>query len=121
MPWRETMAEPIDPARLETLPPTTTAGPTRRTPLGSGYLLEHPIGEGSTGRVWRGIRRADGSAVAIKVLHAEYLPDATMVARYRREASTRCGARWIQDGAVQRAVETGTVVPLDRAPRLVTR
>jgi Protein kinase domain/Ricin-type beta-trefoil lectin domain len=82
----EIMTQPSDPARLETLPPTAAAGPTRRTPLGSGYLLERPIGEGSTGRVWRGVRRADGSAVAIKIMHAEYALDPTMVARFRRES-----------------------------------
>ena len=79
------MTAPINPSRLETLPPTTAARPIRGTPLGSRYLVEHPIGEGSTGRVWRGSRRDDGSAVAIKILHAEYLPDPTMVARFRRE------------------------------------
>jgi serine/threonine protein kinase, bacterial len=115
------IASSIDPARLETLPPTTTAGPTRRVPLpyvggsaacpwslgaaksppppatavsrrgaeadplGREYLLERPIGEGSTGRVWQGIRRADGTAVAVKILRPEYLPDPTMVARFRRE------------------------------------
>src|SRR5512132_414055 len=67
----ETMTERTDPARLETLPPAA-ARPTRGIPLGSRYVLEHPIGEGSTGRVWQGVRRVDGSAVAIKVLHAEY-------------------------------------------------
>jgi len=76
-----------DPARLETLPPDATAGRTCRTPLGSHYLLEHPIGEGSTGRVWSGIRRADGSAVAVKILHAEYTFDPTMVQRFRREST----------------------------------
>jgi hypothetical protein len=76
-----------DPARLETLPPDATAGRTCRTPLGSHYLLEHPIGEGSTGRVWSGIRRADGSAVAVKILHAEYAFDPTMVERFRREST----------------------------------
>jgi serine/threonine-protein kinase len=80
------MTEPTDPARLETLPPTAAAGPVRGTPLGSRYVLEHPIGEGSTGRVWQGVRRADGSAVAIKVLHAEYALDPMMVARFRRES-----------------------------------
>src|SRR5205085_3782077 len=80
----EIMTYPFDPARLETLPPTVAAGPTRRTPLGSRYFLEHPIGEGSTGRVWQGVRRADGSPVAIKILHAEYAVDPTMVERFRR-------------------------------------
>src|SRR5213592_5054384 len=82
----EIMTAPIDPPRLETLPPTTAAGPIRGTPLGNRYLLADPIGEGSTGRVWRGVCRADGSAVAIKILHAAYLPDSTMVARFRRES-----------------------------------
>src|SRR5690348_4213238 len=37
----ETMTETTDPARLETLPPTAAAGSTRRTPLGSRYVLEY--------------------------------------------------------------------------------
>ena len=81
------MTKPIDPARLETLPPTIAARPIRRTPLGSRYLLEQPIGEGSTGRVWQGVRRADGSPVAVKLLRAEYVPDPTIVARFRREGT----------------------------------
>jgi len=80
------MTETTDPARLETLPPTAAAGSIRRTPLGSQYVLEYPIGEGSTGRVWRGERRADGSVVAVKVLRAEYALDPTMVARFHRES-----------------------------------
>jgi serine/threonine protein kinase len=83
----EIMTYPFDPARLETLPPTVATDPTRRTPLGSRYLLERPIGEGSTGRVWQGVRRADGSPVAIKILHAEYAVDPTMVERFRREST----------------------------------
>lgn len=62
------IASPTDPARLETLPPTTPAGPSRHIAVGGRYLLERPIGEGSTGRVWQAIRRPDGAAVAVKVL-----------------------------------------------------
>jgi len=80
------MSQPIDPARLSTLPPAQAAGPTRGTPLGSRYVLEQPISEGSTGRVWQGVRRSDGAMVAIKVLHAEYATDPMMVARFRRES-----------------------------------
>jgi hypothetical protein len=83
----ETMTDPTDPARLDTLPPTAAAGPARGIPLGQRYLLQHPIGDGSTGRVWQGVRRADGSTVAIKVLHAEYAVDPTMVERFRREST----------------------------------
>jgi serine/threonine-protein kinase len=81
------MTDPTDPARLETLPPTGAADPARGIPLGRRYLLERPINEGSTGRVWQGVRRSDGSAVAIKVLHAEYALDPTMVARFQREST----------------------------------
>src|SRR5689334_13694831 len=90
VPWlrygRPVMSQPIDPARLSTLPPAQAAGPTRGTPLGSRYVLEQPISEGSTGRVWQGVRRSDGATVAIKVLHAEYATDPMMVARFRRES-----------------------------------
>jgi serine/threonine-protein kinase len=54
-------------------------------PLGSGYLLETPIGSGAMGQVWRG-RTHDGDPVAIKVLRPELGGDPTVVARFVQEA-----------------------------------
>ena len=47
------------PDPLETASPAAPV-PTVRSgrPLGSGYLLDEPIGRGATGQVWRGRRRA---------------------------------------------------------------
>src|SRR5262245_9396542 len=71
-----------DPQRLATMPPAgmpptgmppTGMPPTgmppagNATPLGSRYFLEYPIGQGASGRVWYARRRADHTAVAIKV------------------------------------------------------
>jgi serine/threonine-protein kinase len=81
-PTVEIMAIPDDdPAYAPTLPPTVPAP----VPLGSLYYLEHPIGQGANGRVWRGVRRADGQPVAIKVLREEYTSDPEAVARFLRE------------------------------------
>jgi ABC-type branched-subunit amino acid transport system substrate-binding protein len=57
------------------------------TPLGSRYLLEHPIGEGAFGRVWRGRRRHDSGPVAIKLLRDTYVTDSDIVATFLRERS----------------------------------
>jgi serine/threonine-protein kinase len=56
-------------------------------PLGSAYLLTEPIGRGAMGRVWRGVRRVDGSAVAVKVLRPELADDPDAVARFLTERS----------------------------------
>src|SRR6266536_2016599 len=78
-----TMTLPIrDPQRLETITP---AEPTGGTPLGSRYVLDHPIGQGAMGKVWRGRRREDGRPVAIKVLRADYLAEPDVVTRFMRE------------------------------------
>ncbi|HZM78034.1 MAG TPA: serine/threonine-protein kinase [Candidatus Limnocylindrales bacterium] len=53
--------------------------------LGSNYVLEREIGGGATGRVWRAIRRADGAAVAVKVLRAEFAGDTDSVVRFLRQ------------------------------------
>lgn len=50
-----------------------------------GYRLERPLGEGATGLVYEA-RAADGRAVALKLLRPELAADATLQARFRREA-----------------------------------
>jgi serine/threonine-protein kinase len=61
---------------------TPTAAPE---PLGSGYLLETPIGSGAMGQVFRAATR-DGAPVAIKVLRPELSTDPAVVARFVQEA-----------------------------------
>ena len=53
--------------------------------LGSNYVLEREIGGGATGRVWRGIRRGDGAAVAVKILRSEFAADTDSVVRFLRQ------------------------------------
>jgi serine/threonine protein kinase len=72
----------------DTLPPTSPLRTEVGTPLGSGYLLDAVIGSGTTGRVWQGRRRDDGSPVAVKVLRAEVGADPGAVQRFLRESST---------------------------------
>ena len=77
--------------------PLLTAGPSRPVatspgrPLGSGYLLDEPIGRGATGQVWRGRRRSDNSRVAVKVLRSELAEDPEVVARFLAERTTLTG------------------------------
>lgn len=54
-------------------------------PLGSGYLLDNPLGSGAMGQVWRAHSR-QGDPVAIKVLRTEFTSDASFVARFLQEA-----------------------------------
>lgn len=54
-------------------------------PLGSLYLLDAEIGQGATGVVWAGRRRADGGPVAVKLLRAEFDDDDTALERFVRE------------------------------------
>jgi serine/threonine protein kinase len=83
----------VDADQLDTLPPTApnpgrAAVPTEQpvaTPLGSGYLLDRPIGSGATGRVYRGRRRADGALVAVKVLREDLARDPDTVVRFLRQ------------------------------------
>lgn len=53
--------------------------------LGSNYMLEREIGGGATGRVWCGTRRADGAAVAVKVLRSEFAGDEDSMVRFLRQ------------------------------------
>ncbi|MFL6074582.1 MAG: serine/threonine-protein kinase [Mycobacteriales bacterium] len=55
------------------------------TPLGSRYQLDTELGRGASGVVWRAVRIADGTPVAVKVLHPEYARDREFVERFVRE------------------------------------
>jgi serine/threonine-protein kinase len=71
----------------------TEAGQTvgEGRPLGSNYLLLEPVGAGATGQVWRGQRRGDGAAVAVKILRPELTASPEAVARFLRERTTLVG------------------------------
>jgi serine/threonine protein kinase len=80
--------------RRDTVPPTAPIPPAdavQGRPLGSGYVLQELIGRGATGQVWRGVRRADGRAVAVKVLRSELAEDPEAVTRFLRERTTLVG------------------------------
>jgi serine/threonine protein kinase len=53
--------------------------------VGSSYVLQHPIGQGATGTVWRGLDRASGEAVAVKLLHESLLRQPKLVTRFVQE------------------------------------
>lgn len=54
--------------------------------LNGRYLVEHKIGEGGFGAVFKGKQLATGRDVALKILHPHNVADATVVARFKREA-----------------------------------
>ncbi|MEV4709571.1 serine/threonine-protein kinase [Actinoplanes sp. NPDC049316] len=53
--------------------------------VGSSYILIRPIGQGATGTVWRGVDRASGEAVAVKLLHESLLRQPRLVTRFVQE------------------------------------
>ncbi len=55
------------------------------TPHVDGYRIERLVGEGGFGQVWRASRDADGTPVAIKVLHLELIRSNDALTRFDRE------------------------------------
>ncbi|GAA2638380.1 serine/threonine-protein kinase [Paractinoplanes durhamensis] len=53
--------------------------------VGSSYVLQHPIGQGATGTVWRGVDRSTGEPVAVKLLHESLLRQPKLVTRFVQE------------------------------------
>ena len=53
--------------------------------VGSSYILIRPIGQGATGTVWRGVDRASGEPVAVKLLHESLLRQPKLVTRFVQE------------------------------------
>jgi serine/threonine-protein kinase len=54
--------------------------------IGGAIRIEQLIGVGSMGRVYRAFQRPLGRPVAVKILHRELSANATVVARFEREA-----------------------------------
>jgi serine/threonine protein kinase len=53
--------------------------------VGSSYILIRPIGQGATGVVWRGVDRASGEPVAVKLLHDSLLRQPKLITRFVQE------------------------------------
>ncbi|WIM95272.1 serine/threonine-protein kinase [Actinoplanes oblitus] len=53
--------------------------------VGNSYVLVCPVGQGATGTVWRGIDRATGEQVAVKLLHEGLLRQPKLVTRFVQE------------------------------------
>lgn len=53
-------------------------------PLGSGYVLLDPLGQGASGRVWRAADH-DGNPYAVKVLHEEFTQNLSVVNQFVQE------------------------------------
>jgi serine/threonine protein kinase len=53
--------------------------------VGNSYVLVCPVGHGATGTVWRGIDRATGEYVAVKLLHEGLLKQPKLVIRFVQE------------------------------------
>ena len=54
--------------------------------LNNRYFVKRKIGEGGFGAVFEGMQVATERLVALKILHPQSVSDATVVARFRREA-----------------------------------
>jgi beta-lactam-binding protein with PASTA domain/tRNA A-37 threonylcarbamoyl transferase component Bud32 len=54
--------------------------------LGNRYEVQELLGQGGMAQVYRARDRVLGRSVAIKILRAEYASDASLVARFQREA-----------------------------------
>jgi serine/threonine-protein kinase len=59
-------------------------GPSDRL-VGGRYRLQHQLGAGATGTVYRAIDESSGTPVALKLLHQELLDHGHVVKRFRRE------------------------------------
>ena len=82
-----------------------STSPVAEIPLGP-FALEHPIGGGGMGEVWRGRHVAQGVPVAVKVITAGAARDPELQAAFRNEV--RAVARLDHPGIV-RVLEYGSV------------
>lgn len=89
----ETVAGPIVPASLDSLPTMSDVG-ARRSPSAAaappgmrvaGYVLDEFLADGGFGVVYRAHDEATGEQVAVKILHAELAESPDLVLRFERE------------------------------------
>ncbi|MEU4625610.1 hypothetical protein AB0G04_37265 [Actinoplanes sp. NPDC023801] len=59
--------------------------------LNDRYELRSLLGRGGTAEVWLGLDRWLGRTVAVKLLHEDLRADASLAARFEREAHTVAG------------------------------
>jgi serine/threonine-protein kinase len=79
-------SRPLTPPPVAAVPrPASLDSLVGRT-LNNRYQVERKIGEGGFGAVFEGKQLATGRPVALKILHPHSVADATVVARFRREA-----------------------------------
>jgi serine/threonine protein kinase len=83
---RPVPASPSSRKRINTRSTPTTLDRLIGQTLNGRYLVDRKIGEGGFGAVFRGKQVATGREVALKILHPHNVGDATVVARFRREA-----------------------------------
>ena len=94
------------PADGTTLQALTPGDDLIGTVVADRYLITDKIGEGGMGRVYLGRHVRLPQNVAIKVLHSAMVRDATVVARFRREA---VNASQIENEHVARVFDHGEV------------
>ncbi len=73
--------------------------------LAGRYKLVAQVGEGATGRVWRGVDTLLQRAVAIKIVDLAGATDPAMAERFRREGIAIAG---LSDDAIVKVWDTGT-------------
>ena len=74
-----------DPTSSSSLPDGASTLDLSGRCVGSSYILVRPIGQGATGTVWRGVDRASGEPVAVKLLHESLLRQPKLVTRFVQE------------------------------------
>ncbi|HEY0706653.1 MAG TPA: serine/threonine-protein kinase, partial [Polyangia bacterium] len=83
---RPVPASPSSRKRINTRATPTTLDRLIGQTLNGRYQVDRKIGEGGFGAVFRGRQVGTGREVALKILHPHNVGDATVVARFRREA-----------------------------------
>ncbi len=95
-------------------PPAVSSAPLQPGRIVAGrYRIEQQIGEGGMGAVYLVRHVRTDEMLALKVLHADVLKDATAVERFRREA--RAPAK-IASEHIARVTDADTAADLDNAP-----
>jgi serine/threonine-protein kinase len=82
----DTQVDPIDSRRTLSARAPSDGLLAKGTVIGA-YIVDHKLGEGGCGVVYRGTHRGLGSPVAIKVLRPDCAQSPEMLTRFRREAA----------------------------------